>query len=74
MRDMRMDEKAEAVQERSMQRNTNFRVLPRGDPSSGDQVLEYNEQAPSMLPVHQKKMSVPAVQCLWETGRKGCRW
>ena len=69
-----MDEKAEAVQERSMRRNTNFRVLPRGDPSSGAQASEYDAQAPSMLPMHQKKMSVPAVQGLWEADRKGCRW
>ena len=53
-----MDEKAEAVQERSMQRNANFRVLPRGDPSMGDEKSENTKQKPSMLPLHNKKEAV----------------
>ena len=60
LRDMWMEEKAEAVQERSMQRNTNFRVLPRGDPSNGEQESEYTKQTPSMLPVHHKHMEEKA--------------
>ena len=74
LRDMCMEEKAEAVQERSVQRNTIFRVLPRRDPSNGDEKSEYAKQKSHMLPVHQKKMAVPAVRGLWETGSKGCHW
>jgi len=53
-----MEEKAEAVQERGLQRKTNFRVLPRGDPSMGDQKSKNTQQKTPMLPLHE---TVPAV-------------
>ena len=58
LRDMCMEEKAEVVQERSLQRKTNFRVLPRGDPSMGDEKSEYTKQKPSMLPMHNQKEAI----------------
>ena len=52
-----MEEKAEAMQKQGLQRNTNFRVLPREDPSMGDETSEYKKQKPSMLPLHKKTSS-----------------
>ena len=56
LRDMWMEEKAEAVQEQGLQRRTpNLRVLPRENPSMGDEESEYKKQLPSMLSLHNYK-------------------
>ena len=51
LRDMCMEEKVEVVQEQSLQRRTNRRVLPRGDPSKSDEPSGYTRQETSMLPM-----------------------
>ena len=55
MRDMWMEEKAEAVQKQGLQRKTNPRGLPRENPSMGDEASAYKKQLPSMLPLHKNK-------------------